>query len=228
MFRVIIIVPIALIGFAIPTPTSLADDIQDKLTKRHDIYIAVKASAADVQRFLSEKLGCKVEFDYDAFDKEKLKIGGDQELFIPKMPNMFGDTMLRLIASQIRGVYEIRDGAVWIVPNVKDGKPRSFPPYTKALDKARRELRQRVENIPVDVEKDVDAPIEDIVDFISDRFDLVLIIDFIELKGLGNKRAHINAGKSNFDDLMKQMLKDVEATYRIEPDHIRIVRQRKS
>jgi hypothetical protein len=227
MIRAVVVL-FAMVALAFLANGARGDDIQAKLLMRYEFDIGVKASIPQAQQFLFEKIGCKVEIDFAAFEKEKLKIPDDQQLCIPKMPQVFGDTMLRLVASQIHGVYEVRDGMVRIVPEVQDGKPRSFPPFTEMQNKARRELRERVAKIQVDVEKEIDAPIKDIVEFIGDRFDVTFIFDLVELKNVGNNRAHINAGKSDFDDLMKQMLKDVNATYRIEPDHIRIVRQRES
>jgi hypothetical protein len=207
---------------------SQADDIRAKLDKRIDIKLAIDAPLKDVIRYLSERYAIKIEVDDNAFEMEKLKDPRDLRASVPKMNTVFFDTVLRLALASCNAVYEVRGDSIIIVPSRNLGKAREFPARSKVQKNAQRELAERATKWEPDVEKEFEAPIKDIVEFLSDRFDVTIVIDYAELRGLGNNRARIKAGKTTFDDVMKQILKEVGATYRIEPDHIRIVRQRES
>ncbi|HLW65071.1 MAG TPA: DUF4974 domain-containing protein [Gemmataceae bacterium] len=205
-----------------------ADDVQAKLDKRIKVEKSIDAPLKDVLRYLSDQYGLKIEVDNAAFETEKLKDPRDMRARIPKMDPVFLDTMLRLALDSCNAVYEVRGDSIIIMPNRNLGKVREFPARSEAQKKAQKELAERVSKWQPEVEKEFEAPIKDIVEFLSDRFDITILIDYIELSGLGNNRARIKAGKTTFDDVMKQMLKDVDATYRVEPDYIRIVRKRQS
>ena len=93
----------------------------------------------------------------------------------------------------------------------------------------RTALMEKVSNLKmIELDRNVDAPVKDVLEFLSDRYDLTIILDPTELKDAGEERAHIEKGKYKPDELLKFVLKGIKATYRIEPDHIRIVRQRES
>jgi len=211
-----------------------ADDAEMKLLKVVDIDKAVEESLKSIIGYLSDRFDLKIEIDKAAFAAEKRQDPSKSRIFLPKCPGITLDTVLRLALPQLDAVYEIRDKGIAIVPAIQDGKRRQFPPYSKdqlkILKQAeiQRGLGEKVSKLKVDLDKSIDAPVKDVLEFLSDRYDLTIIIDPTELRNAGEEMVHIEKGKYTFKELMSIVLKGIKATYRVEPDHIRIVRQRES
>jgi hypothetical protein len=215
--------------FCLPA-ISRGDEIPAFFKQRVDFDKAIESPFKDVVEFLGRKFGWKLEVDYKAFESEGLKNPKDARIRLPKMPNYFPDTILRLVASQAGGVYEIRDGTAVIVPNQSQGKPRSFPPLTDEQKKAQKELRDYVSKKQIVLNTaDLEAPLKDLMEFVADRCGLTIMFDSRRLPKFAEEtRGKIEKGSHTFDEVMKQALKPIKATYVIEPDHIRIVPQEES
>ena len=228
MYRTVV-VPLV-IALALVPQYAHGDEIPAILKKRVDIDKAMEVPLKDAVQFLVDKFGWKLEVDYKAFAAEKLNNPKDISIRLPKMPNYFPDTILRMVASQVGGVYEIRKGAAVIVPIQKQGNSRSFPPLIEEQKKAQKELREYVAKREIALNTaDIEAPLKDIMEFVSDRSGLTIMFDSRRLpKFAEEERGTIKKGTHSFDEVMKQALKPIKATYVIEPDHIRIVPQSES
>jgi hypothetical protein len=228
MFRAVV-VPIGVIAFAFLTPANRAGEVQDKLMKVVDIDRAIEAPVKDVLAYLSDRFDLKIEVDAAAFAAEKGKDPSRLRIALPKAPGIFIDSIFRLTLPQIQAVYEIRDKTIAIVPDTSRDKRRQFPPYSDKQIKAAEKLQEKVSNLKlIELDNNIDSPVRHVMEFLSDRYNLTIIIDLAELGTAGEEKAHIEKGNYDFKELMTVVLKSIKATYRIEPDHIRIVRQRES
>jgi len=232
MFRSAIVTSIGVVALAcqffLPVAVS-AGEVEDKLTERIQLGIAVQTPFKEALGYLSRFHGLKIEIDEEAFARENRKNPKDMRTSIAKMDGVFVNTFLRYVLLQADAIYIIRDKSIVIVPNTEKGKPLSFPPYSEKELKAQEQLRDAVaKKGELKIEKDVEGPILDTSDLLNNQLHLRLIIDPAEFKGAGGEKAVIKAGKYAFKDLMAELLKGIKATFQIEPDHIRIVRQRES
>jgi hypothetical protein len=229
MFYKAALIPIALVVLGYLPTASRADEAQDKLMKIVDIDKSIEEPLKRVLAYLSDRFDLKIEVDTTAFVAEQGKDPSGLRIWLPKAPGVTLDTVFRLTLPQIQAVYEIREKTIVIVPITNQNKRRQFPPYSDQQVKAAEKLKEKVSNLKmIELDPSIDAPVKDVLEFLSDRYDLTIIVDPTELKDAVEEKVHIEKGEYKLSELLKVVLKGIKATYRIEPDHIRIVRQRES
>jgi hypothetical protein len=185
-------------------------------------------SLRNVLNEMSFSWALRIVVDTEAFKAEGLPDPLALKVWVPRTSSASMDSTLRLTLPQVQAVYEIRGDALFVVPNRLANKPRHLPAYSAEQIKAMEALGDLVSKKEIEIDKDFEAPVTDVIGFICDRCDLTIIVDPSELAIPIEEKARAKQGKYKFNEFMALILKGIKATYRIEPDHIRIVRQRES
>jgi hypothetical protein len=195
-----------------------ADDIRVKLEKNVDMDKPIEAPLNEVLDQFAKKWQLKFEIDAKAFAKEKLANPGGTKINLGEMRGLPLDWILRTALFQAKVVYEIRNGAVVIVPSSSDGKPRFFPPL----------LGQHI-----NIDKRIEAPLKDVLQFLSDRFGTHAEIDSVEFSGEkretpDNSRVVLEEMSDvSLDSAFRSLLKQVGAVYEFSGNSMIIVPDQK-
>ena len=200
-----------------------ADDIDARLWRRVDIDKTINAPFKDVLQFLTDRFDLKVQFDGDAFVAEKREILNRKLVTLPKAPKVSMDTILRLELAQIGAVYEMRKGAITIVPDVINGQPRPFPNFTDTQKQARKELGERLAKQQVEFSTDVNARAADILEFLTESHDTLVMFDLAQKGKAAGKRVQFKKGKYTMEEVLKEVAKVAGAKYEVHPDHVRVI-----
>jgi hypothetical protein len=155
------------------------DSLADKLDRKIDIDKAIDAPLKDVLKFLADRFNVKFSIDKENFMKEGRK--GDLEqirVTLPKMPGASLALTCRILLPSVDAVYEVRNNQVVIVPDTKDRKPRPFPPPTENQKESVKRVREHVAKSAVELkEPGIEAPLKDVLEFLTDRYDLTILLD---------------------------------------------------
>jgi len=230
MSRIAILVSMAMALWLFMPLSSWADDVQEKLVKNVDLDKPFEADLKDVLTFLSDRFDLKIEVDQEAFAIEKRKDPIFFRVASPPMPGVFLDTTLRFMLTQADAVYELRGKSIVVVPNRSKGLPVRFPDYTRAqkeeIRKRQKELEDRLLQLRVET-GNIDASIKEALEFITDAHKVAILID-PKIKKIADSNVNLSKGTYTFDELMGQILKNTNATYKIRGDHILIVVESRS
>ena len=198
-----------------------------ELTKAIDFEKPVERPLHEVIDLLSNTYGLKIEVDKEAFAAEKREFPNDIKAWLPRFPSMHLETALRFALAPADAVFEIRGKTIVIVPNQKQGKAVSFPPHSQAGSQRHKDLLARMAKT-VEMERDVEAPLKDVLEFLQDRFDFTVVLTPAQARRLGESRVKIDKGEFTVGDILKQTLKQVKSSYLVEPDYIRVVPRQES
>jgi hypothetical protein len=213
------------VGLCIPSATR-ADDIRAKLVKSVDFDKAIEAPLKDVLEFLSDRFDLKIQIDVAAFKEENHDNPGEMRISLPILRNAFLDTCLRDALVQIGAVYEIHPNGLVILPKMDHRKERRFPRLAVDADETTKPLREKISKKQLELPADIAVTLKEFVELLSDQYNLAVIIDPVERKKMEMERVQIKKGTYTFQDALGQALERVKATYSIEADHVRIVRQK--
>jgi hypothetical protein len=199
-----------------------AADPPAELAKGVDFPKPVEAPLHEVVDLLSREFGLKIEVDLQAFAAEKRNYPKDDQVSIPRIPSISLETALRYALSPAGAVFEIRGKTVVILPNRKQGKAVDFPPHSRAGSQRHKDLLAKIAK-PVDIDKDIEAPLKDVLEFLQDRFDFTIALTSAQKNNIGETRVKIQNAKYTLGEMLKITLKQANSTYIVEPDHLRVV-----
>ncbi|MFL5339332.1 MAG: hypothetical protein ACJ8F7_04115 [Gemmataceae bacterium] len=182
----------------------------------------------DILDFLAARYKIEIAVDSQLFTKNEVSALEQTKVSTLKMDGLFVDTMLREILRQANVVYEIRGQTVVVVPTGRDGKLRTFPALTEKQLQAQRELRLRVAKLEVPLERMFEGDLKDILEFISDRFEVPILVDAPSFKeaakgDVRTARIKLGLGKQPVPKVLDALMQQIEGRYQIQSDHIRIV-----
>jgi hypothetical protein len=149
--------------------TSLKEAME-LLSKRHDLNIVIN--------------GLEFKKQLKIFNIEEFPVRL-QQIHIPtrlqKKPAIHLGLLIELLAKQIDGTYEIKGDHIEIVPP-QEGKRNPAPPLKMSKEEAGN-LDKKMQK-PVSLFKGIDknTPLKDVVEFLCDRTDIVIILDSSEFK----------------------------------------------
>jgi hypothetical protein len=195
-----------------------ADDIRAKLEKNTDLDKGIEAPLNELLDQFGKKWQLKFEIDANAFAKEKLANPAGAKIKLGESRGLPLDWILRAALYQAKVVYEIRNGGIVIVPNVSDGKPRFFPPL----------LGQHI-----DIHRRIEAPLKDVLEFLSDRFGTHAEMDAAEFSGEKRKAPGDSLvvleemSDVSLDSAFRSLLKQVASVYEFRGNSMIIVPDQK-
>lgn len=204
-------------------------ELQRKLDAHFDVERALQAPLKDMLEFLGDRKDMPLRIEADAFAAVKRQAPDEVNVRLPRMPGVSADTVLRIVLNSVDAVYEIRERHIAIVPNKSDqGIVRSFPPVTVRHKQRVRETRDKLLK-KLDVERRIQAPLQDVVEFLGDRRDFSWFFDqrAFQVKGRRNVEntmvvLHVSAGKTT-EQVLCNALEQANATFEAGPGYIRIV-----
>jgi hypothetical protein len=170
---------LGMLAILVSPPSVAADNrLEEKLDKpiTLDKPIDKNTPLQDAYEFLAARLGVRITVDKEAFKKQSVDNLPELPVQLPKVTGVRLGLVLRLLSSQVNAGYEVKGDRVEIVPLMKSKKPakRESKKWTEAAKIIREELKK-----PITLEKGIDAntPIKDVVELLSDRAALTIIID---------------------------------------------------
>jgi WD40 repeat protein/tetratricopeptide (TPR) repeat protein len=204
----------------------------------------------DALAFLSDRYDLTIVLDSDAFEQAGIVKVKDQQVGMPKIIGGRLETVLLMILSQVGGTYLIRpDGLVVTTTQqalkekgILDDRPTSAValvevlPFLPSADKitARRvqDLRTKLAKL-VSLEKGIDptTPLKDTVEFLSDRYDLTILVDTTGFRKVGIERVLAKAVwlprlmGASLDAVLRVLLAQVGGTYLIHGDCLVVIAQ---
>jgi len=140
-------------------------------------------SLKDAMSFLSKRCGVKVVINRSEF-KDQQKILNIEDVPVrlrPLPPGVHLGLIIELLSKQIEGTYKIERDHIEIVP-LQKGKRNPAPDLKMSkeeLDKFRKKM-QKLVTLNKGIDKN--TPLQDVVEFLSDRFDLAIIVDSAEFR----------------------------------------------
>jgi hypothetical protein len=210
-----------------PVAARAQDSADARLDRVVDIQRPISAKLDDFCDFLSKRLGVTVIADHAAFKREKAIYDGAKKIKLPKLPGVRGRTALEWALDQADLRYEVRANKVMIVPMIRDGQEFEFPPTR--IKMAERELAlKNAGSKTVDFEQPINASLRDVVEFLSDRFDLTIVIyepAFARLqnnKKVQETQINLPAKSVALRDALEDIAKKVGGIVEYRDDHIRI------
>jgi len=190
MLRLLSTVSLLCAALAIFLCDGRAADPPTELAKGVDFPKPVEAPLHEVVDLLSREFGLKTEVDLQAFAAEKRDYPKNAQVSIPRMPSMYLETALRYALSPADAVFEIRGKTIVVVPNRKQGKLVEFPPHSRAGSQRHKDLLARMAK-SVDIDKDIEAPLKDVLEFLQDRFDFTIALTSSQKTTIGETRVKI-------------------------------------
>jgi hypothetical protein len=113
---------------------------------------------------------CTVTLDEAAFEKLRIKGVGQTKVSLPTMPSAPAGFVAEMIAHQVDGTIRLDGEQLTLVP----GKPRDLKTLIGPPNPAI--VAALVKNMTLD-KPVIGAPLKDIVDFLSDKYSLTIVVD---------------------------------------------------
>jgi hypothetical protein len=150
--------------------TSLKEAME-LVSKRHDLNIVING--------LEFKKQLKI-FNIEQFPVRLEQMRG-MPVRLQKKPVIHLGLIIELLAKQVDGTYEIKRDHIEIVP-LQPGKRNPAPPLKMSKEET-GQLDKKMQK-PVSLGKGIDmnTPLQDVVEFLSDSLDIVIILDSSEFK----------------------------------------------
>ncbi len=192
---------------------------------------------SDTLRVVAEKADVKIVIDDDTFRAAGVENVGRAEVKCPKLVAVRGVTALRLLLGQVGASYRVRDGAVVVVPGaeVKITAPllapgRHLVEQARSRAQQRELLRQKLtQPLVLELGIDENTPLRDAVEFLSDRYDVDMAIDY----GAFTRRGTANIWSAtvslpplighSFASVLTQVLDQAGATFETHEDCLIVV-----
>jgi hypothetical protein len=161
-----------------PAPPS---DAKSPLNKRvtHD-YGYDRVELGEVLEDLSHRCSVKIAIDRDAFQRAGLTPAEKVRVDLPKLPGVPLEFALEMAVRQAGGTVRAEADRIMIAPS----KPREYETFLPPPGQAMREklLKRAAIERPI-----LNAPLRDIVDFLSDRYEVYIFIDAWAFEKAGRK-----------------------------------------
>jgi hypothetical protein len=150
--------------------------------------IGPRSPLADTLEFLGERYGVSVTVDRDAFKARGIDDVAKRPVGLPKLLGVRLDFTLHLLLSEVGATYRVRDGKVVVEP-LADAKP-----LAERLPEGRPEREKEAsEKLARSVELrhglDDRTPLRDVLQFLSDRYDMTIVIDRAGFRAANVKEA---------------------------------------
>ena len=219
----------AVIAVLICAPVATSADPAKVLDSKDNLLKPLEGKFKDMLELLSSRHEIEIVIDQQAFTKREIADFEQTKVTTPKMDEFFVDTMLREVLQQVNAVYEVHGQRVVVVPRSRDGKTHSFPAMTAKQRKAQVELEKRLVKPIVEIEKEFDGDLKDILEFLSDRIEVPIIVDQYAFRSLAGKpdprttKVQLSPGKDSLPNFLNSLLKQVGGRYQIRSDHLRIL-----
>jgi hypothetical protein len=209
----------------------ITNDQQRKLTFEEkldkpitlDKGIDRKTPFKDALEFVSDRYDMTILIDDAAFKKHlKMNDVGDNPVHLPRLEGVRLGLVMALLAKQVKGTYEIKPDHLVIVP-IENGKKVKGAKPSKVWEKASERVRECLQK-PIDLDKGIwrNTPLKDALEFLSDRYDVAIILDYSAFKK-GDKEVIIDDApvflpvqkQVKLGEVLKSLLKQVGAAYEV-------------
>jgi hypothetical protein len=128
------------------------------------------ATLDEILNLLAKYHGVEVEIDKGAFDKAGVKDVGSRRVEFPNLHSVRLETLLELTIRPVNGTLQIDKGRLRIIP----GKPREITSVAPPAGEAMRVKMLK----KVTLERPIcNAPLRDILEFLSDKYELNVFLD---------------------------------------------------
>jgi hypothetical protein len=140
------------------------------------------AELKDVLAILRKKYKCDAVLDEAAFEKRGIKSVAEMTIDLPKLGTAPAGLILEMIARQVGGTIRSDGGQIKLVPGAaRDLKWLVAAPTPKLATELLK---------PVTLEKPIEgAPLKDILEFLSDKYGLDIVVDDWAFRKQGAKSA---------------------------------------
>jgi len=204
-----------------------AQEVQKKLDKQLDVGKQKIAPLPEIIDFLSKQADLPIELDLDAFRRNQREV--PNEIRLPRFLTSV-DGALRETLTMAGCVYEIRGNKIAMIPNIMNGKGLRFPDFSEGNKKRIQDTQARFDEIKLDIEREITAPLLDVIEFLGDRTDVSFVFDRRALREANGSRivedVTVKLSKSNGQTLsciLKSLLKQLDARIEVAPGYLRIV-----
>jgi GGDEF domain-containing protein len=206
-------------------PAAVDEDLQvlDKDVSL-DQQLTNRRSLKEALDYVTERCGTTIVIDVGAFKKEK--INDIEQTFVHMSPakSMRLGLLLDLLAKQANAACRIRGEEVIIVPLQKNQKSTVMKSSARKWEEATERVTKKLQRtVTFNKGIDTNTPCQDMLEFLSDRYDVAIVIDFSSFRK-GNEAIKrdledcpvtLSPQRDKLDTVFKSVFKQIAATYEV-------------